>query len=303
MPATDAALDTRPVAGRIGAEIAGVDLSSDLGDEVVAGIEHALVTHKVIFFRDQLLDEDSHVAFARRLGPLTSSHPTVPSLDGHANIHDLDVQKGARANYWHTDVTFVDRPPKASVLRAVDVPPFGGDTVWANTASAYADLPAELRAFVDGLAAVHTNAFDYVPVRPAATSDAAAMYRGTFTSTVYETLHPIVRVHPVTGEPSILLGGFAQKIDGLPRSVSRELIRTLQDYVTRPENTVRWRWRPGDVAIWDNRATQHYALIDFGDRPRRVQRVTVAGPVPVGLDGRVSRALRGDASSYSPIGR
>ena len=119
-----------------------------------------------------------------------------------------------------------------------------------------------------------------------------------FVSEVYETEHPVVRVHPETGEPALLLGGFAQRLVGHSLSESVDLIRILQAYVTRPENIVRWHWQEGDVAIWDNRATQHYAIADYADQRRRMQRVTTAGIPVVGLDGRVSEALQGDASRY-----
>jgi taurine dioxygenase len=123
-------------------------------------------------------------------------------------------------------------------------------------------------------------------------------HRRQFVSTVYQTEHPAVRVHPETGERSLVLGGFAQTVVGLGPQASRDLLRLLQDYVVRPENTVRWKWRVGDLVIWDNRATQHYAIHDYGAARRRGERVTVAGPVPIGVDGRASLALRGDASAY-----
>ncbi|MDP4504088.1 TauD/TfdA dioxygenase family protein [Nonomuraea turcica] len=293
-------LSITPVAGRIGAEITGVRLGGDLPADVVAEIRLALLQHKVIFFRGQEhLDEQSQVAFATLLGEPTAAHPTVPSLDGNAHILDLDYRNGHKVDRWHTDVTFVDRPPLASVLRAVTVPDAGGDTLWANTVTAYEHLPAELRALLDRLRAVHTNAYDYA--RLAGTDDRARDYAKVFASTVFETEHPVVRVHPETGERSILLGDFAKRLVGLSSSTSAALIRLVQEHVTEVENTVRWRWATGDVAVWDNRATQHRVVHDFGDRPRRLHRVTIAGDVPVGVDGRPSVVLAGDAAAYSPI--
>ena len=154
-------LRVHPVAGRIGSEVVGVDLGGDLADDVVAAIGAALVDHKVLFFRGQHLDPASHVAFARQFGTLTLGHPTVPALDGHPNVFELDAAKGARANVWHTDVTFVDRPPASSILNAVTIPPFGGDTVWANTDAGYHDLPDHLRSLADQLWARHSNTSDY----------------------------------------------------------------------------------------------------------------------------------------------
>jgi taurine dioxygenase len=291
-------IEVHPVAGRIGAEIAGVDLSARLSDAVVSEIRSTLVRHKVIFFREQTLDADGQVAFARRFGEVTTAHPTVPALDGHPEVLDLDYRRSsARANTWHTDVTFVDRPPLGSILRAVIVPAAGGDTLWANTAAAYADLPPPLQALADGAWAIHSNAYDYAALD---LPEEVRAYREVFTSTVYETAHPLVRVHPESGERVLFVGGFVRQIRGFSSAESADLLRLFQAYVTRPENTVRWRWREGDVAFWDNRATQHYAVADYGEAHRRMQRVTVAGDLPVGLDGHTSEALKGDSSAYTP---
>ena len=180
------------------------------------------------------------------------------------------------------------------------IPPVGGDTLWANTVSAYQSLPPELRDLADRLRVMHTNDFDYARTfnRGERVDPALEAAHEEFISTVYETEHPLVRVHPETSERSLVLGGFARTVLGFTPQASRDLIRLLQDYVTRPEHTVRWRWREGDLAIWDNRATQHYAIADYGTAHRRGERVTVAGPVPVGVDGRPSVAVRGDASAY-----
>ncbi|GLW12844.1 hypothetical protein Misp01_79720 [Microtetraspora sp. NBRC 13810] len=294
-------LTIAPVAGRVGAQISGVRLGGDLPEDVVAEIRAALLAHKVIFFRGQEhLDEQSQVAFARLLGELTTAHPTVPALDGNTHILDLDYSHGQKVDRWHTDVTFVDRPPLASVLRAVEVPPAGGDTLWANTVAAYQNLPAELRDLLDRLRAVHTNEYDYARIATADNPERTREYARVFASTLYETEHPVVRVHPETGERSILLGDFAKRVAGLSGETSASIIRLVQDQVTQVENTVRWRWAPGDVAVWDNRATQHRVVHDFGDQPRRLHRVTVAGDIPVGVDGRPSTVLRGDATAYSP---
>ncbi|MFI7125084.1 TauD/TfdA dioxygenase family protein [Nonomuraea sp. NPDC050153] len=291
-----------PVAGRIGAEISGVRLGGDLPADVVAEIRLALLGHKVVFFRGQdHLDERSQVAFARLLGEPTAAHPTVPSLDGNDHVLDLDYSSGQKVDRWHTDVTFVDRPPLASVLRAVTVPEAGGDTLWTNTVAAYEHLPAELRDLLDRLRAVHTNQHDYARIAASDDPERARRQADVFASTVFETEHPVVRVHPETGERSILLGDFAKRLVGLSAHTSSSLIRLIQEHVTEVENTVRWRWAPGDVAIWDNRATQHRVVHDFGDRPRRLHRVTIAGDVPVGVDGRPSVVLKGDAAAYSPI--
>ena len=215
-------------------------------------------------------------------------------------LEEIDSRKGGRANHWHTDVTFVDRPPAFTLLHAVVIPPVGGDTIWANTVTAYQTLPAELRDLADRLRIVHTNDHDYAAVygRGERVDDALAATQAQFVSTVYETEHPAVRVHPETAERALVLGGFARTALGYSPQVSRDLIRLLQEYITRPEQTVRWKWRQRDLAIWDNRATQHYAIFDYGSAHRRGERVTVAGPVPVGVDGRPSVLLKGDAAAY-----
>ena len=288
------ALDIRRVAGRIGAEIRGVALSGDLDAGTVAAIRQALTTHKVVFFRDQDLDEARQEAFGRRLGDLVP-HPTVPSLAGTAGILDIDGSRGERASSWHTDVTFVPAYPAISILRAVTLPAYGGDTLWANTAAAYADLPEPLRDLADKLWALHSNVYDYVGGRPNVSEAGRRRYDEVFTRTVFETEHPLVHVHPETGERSLIVGHFIQRILGLTTADSQHLLAIFHDHATRPENTVRWSWRTGDVAIWDNRATVHRAVDDYGDEPRVVRRVTIQGVAPVSVDGRRSRARDAEA--------
>lgn len=281
--------DVYPVTPRIGAEIRNLLLSGDLDADVVADISALLLRHKVLFFRCQThLDDAEQERFALRLGQL-APHPTQAIVAGTASILELDSSRGGgRADQWHTDVTFVEAYPKASVLRGVVIPRVGGDTIWANTVTAYDNLPAPLQRLADSLRAVHSNAYDYAALRPKARDEDKQHHARVFASTVIETEHPVVRVHPETGERSLLLGSFVKRIDGLAQDESQKIYELLQAYVTAPENTVRWRWQAGDVVIWDNRATQHYAVNDYGDQHRVVRRVTVAGDVPVGVDGRRS---------------
>ncbi|MBB3110595.1 taurine dioxygenase [Paenibacillus phyllosphaerae] len=282
-----------PVAGRIGAEVRGIRLTEDLPAEAVDTIQEALLAHKVLFFRGQgHLDDAGQEAFAKRLGELYA-HPTVPVKAGTSSVLELDSEHGGRANSWHTDVTFVEAYPKASVLRGIVIPPAGGDTVWANTAAAYNDLTPELQELANNLRAIHTNAYDYAAtVRKEVSAEDLRRHRAVFASTVYETEHPVVRVHPETGERHLLLGHFVKRIVGLKTPDSDRIISILQEHVTRLENTVRWRWSAGDVVIWDNRATQHYAVNDYGQQHRVVRRVTIAGEVPVGVDGNRSVTLQ-----------
>jgi alpha-ketoglutarate-dependent sulfate ester dioxygenase len=286
---SESTIEVVPVAGRIGAEVRGVRLSANLSAGITSQIREAWLKHKVLFFRGQQhLDEASQESLTTIFGADPVGHPTVPSINGTRFITELDSRYGGRANSWHTDVTFVDAYPRASILRALVVPTSGGDTTWANTVAAYQELSPELRELADKLWAVHTNEYDYQARRTKATAEDLKYYDEVFTSTIYETEHPVVRVHPETGERSLLLGHFVKKIIGLSSFDSAHLFQVLQDHVTRLENTVRWRWAVGDVAVWDNRATQHYAINDYGDQHRLVRRVTVNGDVPVGVDGRRS---------------
>ncbi|MEV6212740.1 TauD/TfdA family dioxygenase [Kitasatospora sp. NPDC051914] len=290
------AFELHKVGGRIGAEITGLDLAQPLGEETVAALNDALVAHKALFFRGQHLDDEGQTRFAAHFGPLTTAHPTVPALDGQPNVLAVDSEDGGRANQWHTDVTFVRTPPKASTLRSLVVPPYGGNTLIANAQTAYRDLPEQLREFADRLWAVHTNDYDYAQGKEP--DDAEAERRRVFTSRTYRTAHPVVRVHPESGERGLFVGGFAERILGLPSGASLDLLRTLQSYVTRPENVVRWRWSVGDVVLFDNRSTQHYAPDDYDDLPRRLHRVTVAGDVPVGISGEPSYIIEGDDAAH-----
>lgn len=297
MSTTSTGFDIRRIGGRIGAEIHGVDLSADLDPAIVTEINSALLEHKALVFRDQGLDDAGQLRFASLFGELTNAHPTVPSVEGQPEILPVDGDEGIRANHWHTDVTFVRTPPKASTLRSIVVPPYGGNTLIANSAAAYRDLPDALRDLADRLWAVHTNDYDYAAPR----TEKAAEHRRRFVSRKYRTAHPVVRVHPETGERGLFIGGFAQSIIGLSPSESRDLLRIFQAYVTRPENIVRVVWSPGDLVLFDNRITQHYAPDDYGDLPRLLHRVTVAGDAPAGVDGALSRVIEGDeAAHYTP---
>jgi len=287
-------LEVYPIAGQIGAEIRGIHLSSDLDTTTVNAIKKALLQYKVIFFRGQKhLDDTGQEAFAKLFGE-PEAHPTVPIKEGSNYLFELDSEHGGRANSWHTDVTFIDTYPKASILRAVVVPESGGDTVWANTAIAYQNLPTELRNLADKLWAVHTNDYDYGGRHPNRSQEDLERHRKVFASTVYETEHPVVRIHPETGERTLVLGHFVKKIKGLSSSDSAHLFSILQDHVTRLENTVRWHWEAGDIAIWDNRATQHYAINDYGEKHRIMRRVTLVGEVPVSVEGQTSKTYKKD---------
>ena len=290
-------LSIKPVSGRIGAIIKDVKLGGDLDNTTIVAIRAALVRHKVIFFRDQThLDNDGQEAFARRLGePI--GHPTVPTIANTSTMMELNSDHGGYANSWHTDVTFVPAYPSASILRAIVIPEAGGDTVWANTETAYDDLSPELKVIAGALRAVHTNRYDYATEGDLRASDEKRQeledYQKVFSAKVFEAEHPVVRLHPESGKPSLLLGQFFKQFTGLSTADSQKLFEVLQGHITRLENTARWRWRVGDVAIWDNRATQHYAIADYSEQKRVMRRVTLKGDIPIGIDGTRSRALTG----------
>jgi taurine dioxygenase len=286
-------LDLKPLTGRIGAEVHGIKLSEDLTPETIEALNNALLRYKVLFFHGQHhLDDEGQEAFGQLLGSPVP-HPTLGPLKGTDSILELDNTRGEKATAWHTDVTFLAAPVKISILRSVKIPPRGGDTVWANTVTAYAELPEPLRELADRLWALHSNVYDYVGSRPNASTLELRRYNEVFTNTVYRTEHPVVHVHPETGERSLVLGQFVQRLLGFSGSDSAHLLAILQDHATREENTGRWRWSVGDVAIWDNRATQHRAVDDYDDAPRVVRRVSLAGETLVSVDGRrsVSRTV------------
>jgi len=293
-------IEIRKVTAHIGAHVSGVDLSKPLDEETATAIREALNAHKALVFSDVNLDDAGQQAFARHFGELTTAHPTVPAVDGAPNVLPVDSEGGRAANHWHTDVTFVLNPPQASTLRSLTIPPYGGETLIANSAAAYRDLPEPLRRLADDLWAEHTNDYDYAVPEETLDEEQAAR-RAQFTSIKYRTAHPVVRVHPLTGERGLFIGGFAQRIVGLSTGESRKLLDILQSYVTRPENLLRHRWSENQLVLFDNRITQHYAVDNYDGLPRRLHRVTVAGDIPVNIEGKESYSIQGDASHYTAV--
>jgi len=278
---------------RIGAQIEGARLGGDLAYSAVEEIRAALLAHKVIFFRGQHhLDDAEQLAFAALLGtPI--GHPAATAFgDGAPIITPINSEYG-KANRWHTDVTFATNYPAASVLRAVTLPSYGGSTLWANTAAAYQDLPEPLKALANNLWALHSNRYDYVKTEMTEMTDAQKALRQAFEKPDFRTEHPVVRVHPETSERTLLAGDFVRNFVGLESYESSVLFELLQRRITVPENTIRWNWEPGDVAIWDNRATQHRAIDDYDDQHRLMHRVTLMGDVPVNVHGQRSRVVSG----------
>jgi len=298
-------VDVRPVTGIIGAEIEGVDLRQPLDAAVVAEITEALLRWKVLFFRDQPLTQDQHLAFARAFGEPTAAHPVHAGVADQPNIYAVETGqlKGSPRRRrepppfapgpstqtgWHTDITFVPNPAMGSILRGVVIPPAGGDTLWTNLVAAYEDLSEPIRDLIDGLQAVHrwrdydglAKREDHDPAAPPPTA-----------------VHPVVRVHPDSGERALFVNPtFTRYLVGLSDRESSQILDLLYAQMARPEFTVRFRWEPDSLAFWDNRATAHVGPVDLAraDFDRLVERITLVGDVPVGPDGFRSQALTGD---------
>jgi alpha-ketoglutarate-dependent taurine dioxygenase len=276
-------LDLEPLGPGFGAVVRGVDLAA-ASDATVAAVRRALTDHKVLFFRDQALDPDSQIALGNRMGRLTASHPVVPGLDeAHAEIYALDSADNGFADVWHTDVTFVRRPPLGSILRAVTLPPSGGDTNWADLELAYASLSRPVRELADQLTAVHDGTREFGYYLAQRRQGEGNLWEGERFRRLEPVEHPVVRVHPETGRRSLFVNpGFTSHIAGVSDAESRYLLDLFYAHITKPEHIVRHRWRLGDVAMWDNRSTIHYANRDYGDQRRVMHRVTLRGDEPVG---------------------
>jgi taurine dioxygenase len=272
-------LEVVPLTTVLGAEVRGATLGPDLDPDSVTAVRQALLRHKVLYFRDQTLDPRDLTGVARLFGEPTEAHPVEPSVEGHPEVLALDSDEGARADVWHSDLTFQERPPLGALLHAMVVPPVGGDTIWSDMSATYDALSPTLRGFLDGLTASHspTKAGGYFAQRDPGGDKASQ------TAAAAPTHHPVVRVHPETGRRSVFVNPlFTDKIDGLRRSESDALLSIIQQAAIQPERLVRWHWRQGDLAFWDNRCTMHYALLEFSG-PRRMNRVALHGEVPVGV--------------------
>ena len=293
-------IDVRPLSGHTGAEIHGVDLRRPLDPEVLAQVRATLLQWKVVFFRDQDLTPEQHIAFGRQFGEVTPAHPTLPpALPDHPEILVLDNEAYARAertgegpsveSRWHTDVTFVPNPPMASILRGVVVPPYGGDTQWTNLAVAYATLSAPLQRLCDELHAVHHN---FLPIKR---GEVPSPLKTQFQSQDLRAVHPVVRVHPETGEHVLFVNpNFTSHIVELTRQEGGHLLALLYEHLTSAPFTCRFHWEPNSIAFWDNRATCHLVPTDIPPGMHRsMQRITLAGDLPVAPQGDTSYALSG----------
>lgn len=280
-----------PLTGALGAELSGGDARTDLDDGQLLAL---LEEHLVLVLRDQFLNHAEQVSLARSIGEPTPAHPVVPGHPDHPEILELDGAKGGKNARWHTDVTFVATPPAGSVLVADVIPQWGGDTLWADMRTAYERLNPSLRELVDGLEAVHRisplaywgEPFDSALSR----DDAQKLFDDA--AKVPPVVHPVVRVHPSTGRKALFVNpGFTTHIVGYSRIESDNLLKLLYEHSTQPEFVVRHHWRDGDVLLWDNRATMHYAIDDYGTAERRMRRVTIRGGHTTGPLGQQSRII------------
>lgn len=279
-------ITVKRIAGALGAELSGVDLSQPLGNEAFAAVHQALLDHCVIFFRDQIMTPDQQVAFARRFGPI-SIHPYAAAVEGHPEVMRVFKEKDDKVNFgggWHSDMTFFEKPPLGSVLYAKEVPPQGGDTMFANQYLAYEALSPGMKRTLDGLSAVHSANAQYgVDGMSEANrhNDQRSMKPKTSDDAKAEIVHPVVRTHPETGKRALYVNiGFTQRFEGWTKDESRPLLRWLYEHCAKPEFTCRFAWARNSVAFWDNRCTQHYALNDYHGHRREMHRVTVEGDRP-----------------------
>jgi taurine dioxygenase len=271
-------LEVRPLTTAIGAEIRGVDCAGPLDEETIAAIRKVWLDRLVVFFPDQHLDADRQIEFASRFGEVTEGHPVEPLVPEHPELQPIDSVKD-RTNFWHSDVTFMTHPPMASMLYSVVVPDVGGDTMWVNTGAAYDALGAPLQRLCE-----QTTAFHYSEYYARIVAEGGGnTWHGRKLEQLLPAEHPVVRIHPETGARHLFVNpGFTVGIRDLPGPQSIAILRLLYDHMTAPEFLVRYHWSPGTLAFWDNRATMHYGIYDYGDERRIMHRVILRGDRPYG---------------------
>jgi taurine dioxygenase len=274
-------LEVTPVTRSFGAIVSGMDLSKDLAESAVARLSELLVERKVLFFRDQPITPQAQRDFAARFGTL-HVHPIYPVLPELPEILLLDNHASFLPDNdnWHTDVTFSKTPPLAGILAAKRIPPVGGDTLWSDSTAAYEALSEPMRRLLDGLTARHSVAKSFPPERWQ--SDPAFKERYERAVAKHPPVdHPVVRTHPVSRRKGLFVNeGFTTHINGIKPRESEALLKFLFAHAGQPEFILRWRWTAGDVAFWDNRNTQHYAVADYLPERRTMHRATVNGDEP-----------------------
>jgi taurine dioxygenase len=272
-------LDIRPLAGALGAEIHGLDLSRELSVESREQVRQLLNEYEVIFFRDQDISPAMQKSLALSFGPL-QTHPAYDTVEGFPELTILEStpEKPTKIEAWHSDMTFRQHPPMGTVLRSVIVPPKGGDTLWASMTAAYRGLSPPMQEFLQGLTAVHDFAHGFKeslaePGGRERLADAVAANP--------PVRHPVIRTHPETGRKVIFVNSlFTTHIEGLKAAESDALLQFLFRHVTTPEYTCRFQWRPHSIAIWDNRSTQHKPINDYFPAHRKHLRITIDGDKP-----------------------
>ncbi|NKB60531.1 MAG: taurine dioxygenase [Alphaproteobacteria bacterium] len=279
-------IEVKPISGALGAEIAGVDLSQDIGNAVFSEVQQALHENLVIFFRDQELTPEQHKDFGRRFGTL-NIHPQYVPLDGHPEILPILKEPEDTLNIgdvWHTDVSFLEQPSMGSILYAHEVPDAGGDTMFANQYLAYETLSDGMREMLDDMTAVHSDRILSNPASAKNRNDgrSTVIKEDAMTEEEITNEHPVVRTHVDTGRKSLYVNDpFTVRFSGMTEEESQPLLQFLYAHATRPEFTCRFRWEKKSVAFWDNRCTQHYALNDYQGQRRSMHRVTVNGERPI----------------------
>ncbi|HLY90550.1 MAG TPA: TauD/TfdA family dioxygenase [Acetobacteraceae bacterium] len=272
-------IELSPIAGALGAEIGGVDVARDLDDGVIREIRQALLDYGVIFFRDQNLERDQHKAFTRRFGKIFI-HPNYNGVSADPEIVDIRREPGDKkivGEDWHTDTTMVEEPPMGAILYAIEVPPYGGDTLFANQYLAYEALSPGLKRTLEGLRAVHT---DRMVAGPQANMNAHRSTKVREDASWRETIsvHPVVRTHPETGRKLLFVNrSYTVGFEGWTEAESRPLLEYLLEHGHRPEFTCRFRWANGSIAFWDNRCTKHLAVHDAGPFRRIMRRTQIRG--------------------------
>jgi taurine dioxygenase len=268
-----------PIGGALGAEITGVDLAIDLPDEVVAEIRRAWLDHLVVFFPDQFLALDAFLAFARRIGEPVE-YPFVKGMEDFPEIITVTKLPHETVNFggiWHSDTTYLECPPMATLLIAREVPPYGGDTMWSNMYAAYETLSPGMQRMLEGVRAVNTSALADV----SKTREDRIRDDGYDTDREYVAVHPVVRTHPETGRQALYVNpAHAARLEDMTEDESRPLLQYLFQHSIRPELTCRFRWQAGSLAMWDNRCAMHNPINDYHGHTRTMHRITLAGDAP-----------------------